>query len=189
MPGRPGTLLPDQPRRRAVFPAYPRRLPGTPCQRLLTFDGSTDCRKIRRPYASLVPEETVPTRSYATRILIAGLVDVVAIGGFVMLEEAVTDLTHNDVAGNLTSTSLMISVTAWLAPKVSYRRRDALWWITGIGGAWLFLILAWRLAYLPFKDWPPRDDELSHAVYLREPTYAGVWRDGRTAFRRLPAAS
>jgi hypothetical protein len=122
------------------------------------------------------------------RILLAVLIDVVAIAGSFLLGEALTALTRSDLAGDLTSTLLLILLTAWLAPKVSYRRRDALWWITGVGGLWLFLILAWRLAYLPHKDWPPRDDELPHAVYLREPPYAGVWRDGRTAPRQLPTA-
>lgn len=123
------------------------------------------------------------------RIFLAFLIDVVAVAGYPLLGEAITALTGSDLAGELTSTLLLILLTAWLAPKVSYRRRDALWWITGLGGLWLFLILAWRLAYLPYKDWPPRDDELPHAVYLREPSYAGVWRDGRTTARQLPTAS
>ncbi|MFI7598885.1 hypothetical protein [Actinoplanes sp. NPDC049681] len=125
-------------------------------------------------------EHPAPPRSYAMRILLAVLTDVVAIAGYPLIAEAITVLTRSDLAGGVTSTLLLMLVTAWLAPKVSYRRRDALWWITGIGGLWLCLILAWRLAYLPHKDWPPRDDELPHAVYLREPSYAGVWRDGRT---------
>ena len=115
------------------------------------------------------------------RILLAAVIDVGAIAGFLVLGEAVTALARSDVAGDVTSILLLMSLTAWLAPKVSYRRRDAFWWITGVGGLWLFPILAWRLAYLPHKDWPPRDDELPHAVYLREPSYAGVWQDGRTA--------
>jgi len=72
-----------------------------------------------------------------------------------------------------------MGLTAWLAPKVSYRRRDALWWLSGLGGFYVWFVVAWRLAYLPHRDWPPRDDELPHAVYLRESPHVGVWRDGR----------
>ncbi|MET0493186.1 MAG: hypothetical protein ABW000_08660 [Actinoplanes sp.] len=128
-----------------------------------------------------MPEQSAPPRTHAMRTLLAAVIDVGAIACFLVLGEAVTALTRSDLAGDATSILLLMSLTGWLAPKVSYRRRDALWWITGVGGLWLFLIIAWRLAYLPHKDWPPRDDELPHAVYLREPPYAGVWEDGRTA--------
>ncbi|WP_130510090.1 hypothetical protein [Krasilnikovia cinnamomea] len=45
-------------------------------------------------------------------------------------------------------------------------------------------MIAWRVAYLPYRDWPPRDDEAPRAHYLREaevgaawdPEYAGLWR-------------
>ena len=68
--------------------------------------------------------------------------------------------------------------TAWLAPQVSYRRRDALL------GPWAFLVVAWRVTLLPFRDWPPRDDEVPAARYVAaadfpgtwDPEYAGLWR-------------
>lgn len=52
-----------------------------------------------------------------------------------------------------------VAVTAWLAPRVSYRRRDALWWLTGGVGLYLFAVIAWRVAFLPYRDWAPRPDE------------------------------
>lgn len=51
-----------------------------------------------------------------------------------------------------------VAATAWLAPRASYRRRDALLWLIG-PGLYVFAVIAWRLAYLPHRDWTPRPDE------------------------------
>ena len=53
---------------------------------------------------------------------------------------------------------LGIVLTAVLAPRVGYRRRDALALLfppAGIRVAW---IVGTRLAQLPHRDWPPRTD-------------------------------
>ncbi|GGQ57506.1 hypothetical protein [Couchioplanes azureus] len=127
-----------------------------------------------------MPYEAVP-RSHPARVSLAALLDVAVIGGHVALRVAVDGATGNGLLAYLVSTAAAMGVTAWLAPKVSYRRRDALWWLTGVGGGWLFLTIAWRLAYLPHRDWPPRDDEIPQARYLRNLAYVGTWSraDGR----------
>lgn len=51
-----------------------------------------------------------------------------------------------------------VAATAWLAPRASYRRRDALLWLIG-PGVYVFTVIAWRLTYLPYRDWTPRPDE------------------------------
>jgi hypothetical protein len=43
---------------------------------------------------------------------------------------------------------------------VSYRRRDAVAWVIPVLGLLLMARLAWRLASLPYRDWPPRTDEV-----------------------------
>ncbi|GGJ96021.1 hypothetical protein GCM10010123_27420 [Pilimelia anulata] len=58
------------------------------------------------------------------------------------------------------------------APRVSYRRRDALLGPLGIG---LVPTVAWRLALLPHRDWRPRPDELRRARWLTDPRHAGTW--------------
>ena len=121
-----------------------------------------------------MPELTGTPRSHGLRVLLATLLHAVVLSGAFLLQEVIT----SDLVRDATLTSLLIGLTAWLAPKVSYRRRDALWWLTGLGGLWLFFVVAWRLAYLPYKDWPPRDDELARVVYRRQPPHVGVWRDG-----------
>ena len=65
-------------------------------------------------------------------------------------------------------------VTAVLAPYASYRSRDALLWFIG-PGLYVFLVIAWRLALLPYRDWAPRSDETPRARWLRDPIHAGVW--------------
>ncbi|MFI5491337.1 hypothetical protein [Actinoplanes sp. NPDC051859] len=43
------------------------------------------------------------------------------------------------------------------------------------GVLWLFPILAWRVAYLPHRDWPPREDELPRVAYLPDLAHVGPW--------------
>jgi hypothetical protein len=69
----------------------------------------------------------------------------------------------------------------WLAPKVSYRRRDALF------APWVFLIAAWRITYLPYRDWPPRDDEMAQARHLGPAEFAAQWRPEYNGLWRLSA--
>ena len=68
-----------------------------------------------------------------------------------------------------------MAATAWLAPRASYRRRDALWWFIGPFGLYLYLVIAWRLAFLPYRDWPPRPDEKPRVRWLRDGDQAGLW--------------
>ncbi|WP_406077790.1 hypothetical protein [Micromonospora sp. NBC_00858] len=77
--------------------------------------------------------------------------------------------------------ALPVAVTAWLAPRASYRRRDALLWLVG-PGIYIFAVIAWRLAFAPYRDWTPRPDEVSRMRWRRGPDHAGLWylpRDGR----------
>ncbi|MEU7904957.1 hypothetical protein [Actinoplanes sp. NPDC049118] len=121
-----------------------------------------------------MPEAAAP-RSHLARVLLAAALDISVIGGDIALRLAIEDATGSDLLVFLIPTAALICVTAWLAPKVSYRRRDAFWWLTGIGGLWLFPVIAWRLAYLPHRDWAPRDDELRRVRYLQDLRYVGTW--------------
>ncbi|MFI7609493.1 hypothetical protein ACIBTV_30875 [Micromonospora sp. NPDC049366] len=60
--------------------------------------------------------------------------------------------------GYLAGSVLPVAVTPWLAPRVSYRRRDAL--ITAIAWPYMTGLIASRLALLPYRDWAPRTDEV-----------------------------
>ena len=105
-----------------------------------------------------MPIDTGTPRPYAARVALAAAFDIVVIGGPVLLRVLLAEQIGDTFWGYLTIL-LPVGVAAWLAPKVSYRRRDALLWLTGFGGVWLTCIIGWRIASLPYRDWSPRDDE------------------------------
>jgi hypothetical protein len=53
-----------------------------------------------------------------------------------------------------------VVLTALLAPRVAYRRRDALTLLFPPGGIRLAWIIGTRLGQLPHRDWPARTDEI-----------------------------
>jgi hypothetical protein len=62
-----------------------------------------------------------------------------------------------------------------LAPRTSYRRRDALLGLVPLLGWYLTALMAWRVALLPYRDWEPRADELWRARWLTG-DLVGYWR-------------
>jgi len=147
---------------------------GTGCQD--PFGGSPDRRQ--SPTLLAVPRSPRRPRAIAVRVLIAGLIDLFAFSAANFVADLVGHATGRTGLFLPVSYVLLAPFVAWLAPKVSYRRRDALF------APWAFLIVAWRVAYLPYRDWAPRDDEAAQAHYLRaaefgrawDPEYAGLWR-------------
>jgi len=74
-----------------------------------------------------------------------------------------------------------------LAPPASYRARDG--WLGAIPlyGFYLTCVLCWRVAFLPFRDWEPRPDELSRARWLTG-DQLGLWRADTLPARRSVTA-
>lgn len=70
-----------------------------------------------------------------------------------------------------------------LAPRSSYRRRDAVLGLVPLLGWYLSALMAWRVALLPYRDWEPRGDELWRARWLTG-ELVGFWRSDP-----LPTAS
>ena len=62
-----------------------------------------------------------------------------------------------------------------LAPRTSYRRRDAWQGLVPVWGWYLTCVLCWRTALLPYRDWEPRADELWRARWLTG-DLVGYWR-------------
>jgi hypothetical protein len=124
-----------------------------------------------------------PPRRFIVRLLLAGLLDFALIGTGSTLDPIVEDATGSHTLGSLTVWFLAAPFVVWLAPKVSYRRRDALL------APWVFLIVAWRIAYLPYRDWPPRDDEMGQARYLSAAELPTHWRPEYNGLWRMPATS
>lgn len=85
------------------------------------------------------------------------------------LVEASAGVPWGDYAGIAVQWPLL----GWLASRVSYRWRDVLFMLIPFYGLyWLFMI-AWRLAYLPYRDWLPRPDEAASWVQVSHPTEPG----------------
>jgi hypothetical protein len=73
-----------------------------------------------------------------------------------------------------------------LAPRASYRHRDAALALVPLVGWYLSCVLSWRVALLPYRDWEPRADELWRARWLTG-DLLGFWRadpEPSTADRR-----
>lgn len=65
-----------------------------------------------------------------------------------------------DVAAFVSGLAVQLGFFAWLAPKVSYRWFDCLILLVPFSGALIWgSRIAWRVAYLPYRDWRPRPDE------------------------------
>ena len=107
---------------------------------------------------------------------------VVAVGIFAAA--VVPGWTLGDQTGRWTGNGLLDwAVTcAWttaalgvLAPRASYRRRDAWLGLVPLAGWYLLCVLAWRVALLPYRDWEPRADEMWRARWLTG-DLIGYWR-------------
>jgi hypothetical protein len=57
----------------------------------------------------------------------------------------------------------MLSAYAFMAPQVSYRWFDAFCLLVPIYSIFWLIKIAYRLAYLPHRDWAPRPDEIRPA--------------------------
>jgi hypothetical protein len=60
--------------------------------------------------------------------------------------------------GELLSVLPGVVLIAWLAPRVAYRRRDALLLLLPPWGFRITWVIGARLAQLPHRDWPERTD-------------------------------
>ncbi|MEV1288323.1 hypothetical protein [Micromonospora sp. NPDC049679] len=89
------------------------------------------------------------------------------------LQFVVWDATDSYWLGYLAGSVLPVVVTPWLAPRVSYRRRDIL--ITVIAWPHMAGRIASRMALLPYRDWTPRTDEVRRSRWHHNPRYAGYW--------------
>ncbi|MGC5021254.1 hypothetical protein [Micromonospora sp. DT47] len=103
------------------------------------------------------------------RALITAMIMLGVIVPSLVISELIEDRTGSGVLADFGAIAVPTATTAWLAPRVSYRRRDALWWLAGGVGIYVFGVIAWRLALLPYRDWTPRPEEASQARYQLRP--------------------
>ncbi|SIN28436.1 hypothetical protein [Micromonospora cremea] len=135
------------------------------------------------PAAARAPLGRRPRTLFAAAIVIAVIVP------SLVIRELVEARFGRGPLADLSAIAVPVVVTARLAPRASYRRRDALLWLVG-PGIYIFAVIAWRLALLPYRDWKPRPEEVPRMRWLRGPEHAGMWHlptDDRQSDR--PSAS
>ena len=127
---------------------------------------------------------TLAPRGLVARCLVAaGLFAGAVLPGWV-LAEYVEGWTGRPVLGWACSSGWTAAAVALLAPRVSYRRCDAVLGAIPVLGWYLVCVLAWRAGLLPLRDWEPRPDELWRARWLTGEENLGLWR---VDVRRMPA--
>jgi hypothetical protein len=82
--------------------------------------------------------------------------------------------TGSELSSYLVSIIIPAALTAWIAPLVSYRRRDAAWMLAGVG-PYLLALFVWRATLLPYRDWDPRPDEQNATHWASDPEYGALW--------------
>ncbi|MEW2386345.1 hypothetical protein AB0873_30340 [Micromonospora sp. NPDC047707] len=121
------------------------------------------------------PLSSRPPLRRAPRTFIAALLVVGVVVPSIIIRELIEGVMGTGPFADLGWIAVPMAATAWLAPHASYRRRDALWWLVGGPGLYIFIVIAWRVAFLPYRDWPPRPDEASRVRWLRDHQQAGLW--------------
>jgi len=71
-------------------------------------------------------------------------------------------------------TLVLLIVGALIARRVSYRWFDAFLLVIPLFGLIYVWRFAWRLAFLPYRDWPPRPDEAARWVKVAHPSSPGA---------------
>ncbi|GHJ52903.1 hypothetical protein Nm8I071_22100 [Nonomuraea sp. TT08I-71] len=121
------------------------------------------------PLSSRPPLRRAP-RTFITALLVLGVVV-----PSIIIRELIEGTMGSGPLADLGWIAVPMAATAWLAPRASYRPRDALWWLASGFGLYIFVVIAWRVAFLPYRDWPPRPDEASRVRWPRDRQQAGLW--------------
>jgi hypothetical protein len=116
-----------------------------------------------------------PPRGLVSRSLVAvGIFAAVVVPGWT-LGDLFERWTGNGLADWLVTCGWTAAAVFVLAPRSSYRRRDAVLGLVPLLGWYLTALMSWRVALLPYRDWEPRGDELWRARWLTG-GLIGFWR-------------
>jgi hypothetical protein len=110
-------------------------------------------------------ESVKPPRGRLARFVLAGALGLVFLIASVGPDVWVGEVTGHKELGRAAGGILPYLLGVWLSPKISYRRRDALIFLTmgwsAIPSAVLLVKVMWRTADTPHRDWPLRADEVN----------------------------
>lgn len=117
-------------------------------------------------------------RVAVTVTLVVGLVGIPTLLGdiarWVFLTDETTDgaLRRLEIQ-NAIQLAVLVLLTGLVATRVSYRWFDGLIALVPLCGIFWIFRIAWRVAYLPFRDWPPRADEAATWRQVAHPKTPG----------------
>ena len=120
-----------------------------------------------------------PPRGLVSRSLVAVLVFAAGMAPGWTLGDQAERWTGNGLLDWLITGAWVAGAVAVLAPHASYRRRDAWLGLVPLLSWYLIAVLAWRVAFLPYRDWEPRTDEMWRARWLTG-ELVGLWRKAVT---------
>jgi hypothetical protein len=95
-----------------------------------------------------------------------------AAGGLALVWAAVNVVGHTGRIGLIVSVGLLLAIVPGTATRVSYRSVDVVFMLIPLYNLYFQCRIAWRLAYLPYRDWEPRFSEAEDWVQVRHPRHA-----------------
>jgi hypothetical protein len=115
-------------------------------------------------------------RTVGLLLVLWAVVRLVDIGGTALLESITGPLSRWAELNvrQLFIVAPLFALMGWAATKVSYRWFDFLLFFIPFYNVVLLGRLAWRLCYLPYRDWAPRPEEVATWRRVDHPTEPGA---------------
>jgi hypothetical protein len=129
------------------------------------FDGGGSAGTAEVPPTEPLPGSAPTPRPAWLRLLLAA-------GGLALVWAAVNVLGHTGRTGLILSAGLLLAIVPGTATRVSYRSVDVVFMLIPFYNLYFQCRIAWRLAYLPYRDWEPRFSEADDWVPVRHPRHA-----------------
>jgi hypothetical protein len=119
---------------------------------------------------AVAPQPRTPLQRWIFTVLIMA----VLIGLPWAASEATRNLNDEPSAGWPPPALVLFVAGALIARRVSYRWFDAFLLLIPLFGLIYVWRFAWRLAFLPYRDWEPRPDEPARWVKVAHPSRPGA---------------
>jgi hypothetical protein len=146
-------------------------------------DGGGTAEPVEVPPTELPGSAPAPRPTWQRLLLAAG--------GLALVWVAVNLLALTGRTGFFLAAGLQLAIVPGTASRVSYRPVDVLFMFIPVYNLFFQCRIAWRLAYLPYRDWEPRADEVDSWVAVRHPhcTDTPLYLDRQQLPRFQPTAT
>lgn len=127
-------------------------------------DGGGSADLVEVPLTELPGSAPAPRPAWLRLLLAAG--------GLALVWAATNAIAHTGRTGLILAVGLLLAIVPGTATRVSYRSVDVVFMLIPFYNLYVQCRIAWRLAYLPYRDWEPRADEVESFVPVRHPRHA-----------------